>query len=75
MVIWSFLAGNLKIVQFLTVSGKIPITSADLGLERQFFLNESLINKLYEYEAVFEKLFSEKKLFDSGDNTGLVFRV
>ena len=26
-------------------------------------LNESLINKLYEYEAIFEQLFSEKKLF------------
>ncbi len=26
-----------------------------------FFYNESLINKLYEYEAVFEQLFSEKK--------------
>ena len=31
---------------------------------KRFFLNESLINKLYEYEAIFEQLFSEKKLFD-----------
>ncbi len=33
-------------------------------LSNHFFLNESLINKFYEYEAVFEQLFSEKKLFD-----------
>ena len=63
MVIWSFLAGNLKIVPFRTASGKIPKASAGLGLEQRFFLNESLINKLYEYEAIFEQLFSEKKLF------------
>jgi len=33
-------------------------------LSHVFFLNESLISKLYEYEAIFEQLFSEKKLFD-----------
>jgi hypothetical protein len=54
------MAGNLKIVQFRTASGKIPITSVGLGLEHRFFLNENLINKLYEYEAFFEQLFSEK---------------
>jgi len=58
------LAGNLKIVPFRTASGKIPKALAGLGLEQRFFLNESLINKLYEYEAIFEQLFSEKKLFD-----------
>jgi len=58
LVIWS-----LKIVQFQTASGKIPITLAGLGLEQRFFLNESFNNKLYEYEAIFEQLFSEKKLF------------
>ena len=41
---------------------KIPITSADLGL-----------NKLYEYEAVFEQLFSEKKLFDFKANLTIYF--
>jgi hypothetical protein len=46
------------------VSGKIPITSTGLGLEQRFSLNESLINKLSEYEVVFEQLISEKKLFD-----------
>jgi len=40
--------------QFRTASGKIPETSAGLGLEQRFFLNESLNNKLYEYEAIFE---------------------
>jgi len=60
LVIWSFLAGNLKIVQFRTASGKIPRTSAGLGLEQRFFFNEGLNNKLYEYEAIFEQLFSEK---------------
>ena len=35
--------------------GKIPKASAGLGLEKRcFFLNESLINKLYEYEEIFE---------------------
>jgi len=29
-----------------------------------FFLDESLNNKLHKYEAVFEQLFSERKLFD-----------
>jgi len=58
------LAGNLKIVPFRTASGKIPKASAGLGFEPRFFLNESLINKLYKYEAIFEQLFSEKKLFD-----------
>jgi hypothetical protein len=53
---------GLKILQFRTASGKIPITSAGLGLEQRFFLNESLDNKLYEYETIFEQLFSEKKL-------------
>jgi len=33
-------------------------------LSNDFFLNESLNDKLYEYEAIFEQLFSEKKLFD-----------
>jgi hypothetical protein len=61
LVIWSFLAGNLKILQFRTASGKISITSAGLGLEQRFFLNESLNNKLHENEAVFEQLFFEKK--------------
>ena len=64
MVIWSYLAGNLKIVPFRIASGKIPKALAGLGLEQRFFLNESLINKLYEYEAIFEQLFSEKKLYD-----------
>jgi len=58
------LAGNLKIVPFRIASGKIPKALAGLGLEQRFFLNESLINKLYEYEVIFEQLFSEKKLFD-----------
>jgi len=59
------LEGNLKIVPFQTASGKIPKALARLGLEpRFFFFNESLINKLYKYEAIFEQLFSEKKLFE-----------
>jgi hypothetical protein len=62
LVTWSFLAGNLKIVLFRTASGKISKTLAGLGLEQRFFLNESLNNKLYEFEAIFEQLFSEKKL-------------
>jgi len=33
-------------------------------LEATIFLNKSLNNKLYEYEAISEQLFSEKKLFD-----------
>jgi len=37
------------------------------------FFNESLINKLYEYEATFEQLFSEKKLFDFKDNSNYLF--
>ena len=36
-------------------------------------LNESLINKLYEYEAIFEQLFSEKKLFDFKANFNYLF--
>ena len=63
-VIWSFYAGNLKIRQSRTASGKIPIILAGLGLEQRFFLNESLNNKLEEYESVFEQILSEKKFFD-----------
>jgi hypothetical protein len=61
LVIWSFLAGNRKIVKFRQNPnnfGKVGI------LEATIFLNKSLNNKLYEYEAIFEQLFSEKKLFD-----------
>jgi len=38
---------------------QIPKTSAELGLEQRFFLNESLNNKLFEYEAIFEQLFKK----------------
>jgi len=72
LVIWSFLAGNLKIVPFRKASGKIP---AGLGLEQRFFFNESLINKLYENEAIFEQLFSEKKLFDFKANFNYLFYI
>jgi len=41
-------------VPFRTASGKIPKASAGLGLEQRFFLNESLNDKLNEYEAIFE---------------------
>jgi hypothetical protein len=71
--IWSFFAGNLKIVQFRTASGKIPITSAGLGFEQRFFLNESLNNKLYEYKTVFEQTLSQKKLFDIKINFNYLF--
>jgi len=37
LAIWSFLAGNLKIVPFRIASGKIPKASAGLGLEKRFF--------------------------------------
>ncbi len=60
-------------MQLLTASEKIHITSAKSGLEQRFFLNESLINKFYEYEAVFEQLFSEKKLFDFKANLTIYF--
>jgi hypothetical protein len=51
-------------VKFRTASGKTLITSAGLGFKQGFFLYKSFKNKLYEYEAVFKQLLSEKKLFD-----------
>jgi len=57
--------------------GQLPEKSLrlwqDKDLSQDFFLNESLINKLYEYEAIFEQLFSEKKLFDFKDNFNYLF--
>ena len=32
------------------------------------FFNKSSKNKLYEYEAIYEQLFSEKKLFHFKDS-------
>ncbi len=54
------MAGNLKIVKFRTASRKTLITSAGLGFKQRFFFNKNLNNKLYEYEAIFEQLFSLK---------------
>ena len=48
-------------------------TCAGLVLEQQFFFNESLINKLNEYEAIFEQLFFDKKLFDFKSNFNYLF--
>jgi len=42
-------------------------------LSHDFFLNKSLNDKLYEYGAIFEQLFSEKKLFDFKANFNYLF--
>ena len=38
-----------------------------------FSLDESLNNKFYEYEAVFEQILSQKKLFDFKVNFNYLF--
>jgi len=48
LVIWSFLAENLKIAPFRRASGKIPKASAGLGLEQRFFLN-GILPFIYAY--------------------------
>ncbi len=65
--------GKPESVPFRTASGKIPKASAGLALEQRFFFNESLITKLYEYEAIYEQLFFDKKLFDFKSNFNYLF--
>jgi len=59
------------------IYGQLPGKSLRLRqgkeLSRNFFLNESLNDKLYEYEAIFEQLLLEKKLFDFKANFDYLF--
>jgi len=60
LVIWSFFAGNLKIVPFRTASGKIPKASAGLGLEQRFFLMKALLTSFTSMKRFLNNSFLKK---------------
>jgi hypothetical protein len=56
------LSGNLKIGKFRGADGKTLITLVRLEFKKLFFLNKISSHKLYEPKAMFEQLFSERKV-------------